>query len=133
MIDELNQPTTFEYDTGISIDLLAGLNADTADGLTVTVYDGAVTRTFELDSNDAITGGKWTTVRKMAEDCVDRAVGEADMTAPASPTSILRLHGSPIEGAADNVAVDQVAPTSGSTPTVARWRPPSTWTPSAPA
>lgn len=53
VIDELNDSTTFEYDSGIIIDLLAGLTATTADGLAIEVYDGSVTRLFELDSNSS--------------------------------------------------------------------------------
>ena len=40
-----------------------------------------------------ITGGKWTTVRKMAEDCVDRAIAESGIPMVASPTASLKLHG----------------------------------------
>ncbi len=40
-----------------------------------------------------ITGGKWTTVRKMAEDCIDRAVEEAGLHAGRCQTEHLRLHG----------------------------------------
>lgn len=40
-----------------------------------------------------ITGGKWTTVRKMAEDCVDRAVKEAKLDAAECKTQSLKLHG----------------------------------------
>ncbi|GAB5405209.1 MAG: glycerol-3-phosphate dehydrogenase/oxidase [Aureliella sp.] len=40
-----------------------------------------------------ITGGKWTTVREMAEACVDRATQEANLGATACMTKDLRLHG----------------------------------------
>ncbi len=40
-----------------------------------------------------ITGGKWTTVRKMAEDCVDRVVEATGRTAQPCPTKTLHLHG----------------------------------------
>jgi glycerol-3-phosphate dehydrogenase len=40
-----------------------------------------------------ITGGKWTTVRKMAKDCVDRAMLVAGIAPVASRTATLRLHG----------------------------------------
>ncbi len=40
-----------------------------------------------------ITGGKWTTVRKMGEDCVDRAVKEAGLTSGECKTQSLKLHG----------------------------------------
>ena len=38
-----------------------------------------------------ITGGKWTTVRKMAEDCVDRVLKELGDRRPCTTTT-LRLH-----------------------------------------
>ena len=40
-----------------------------------------------------ITGGKWTTVRKMAEDCVDRIVDETNLAAQQCNTMNLPLHG----------------------------------------
>ncbi|MFG0253675.1 MAG: FAD-dependent oxidoreductase [Rhodopirellula sp. JB053] len=40
-----------------------------------------------------ITGGKWTTVRKMAEDCVDRAIDHAGLRANGKSTVDLKLHG----------------------------------------
>ncbi|MCM2371404.1 glycerol-3-phosphate dehydrogenase/oxidase [Aporhodopirellula aestuarii] len=40
-----------------------------------------------------ITGGKWTTVRKMAEDCVDQAIEFAQLRANSRSTIGLKLHG----------------------------------------
>ncbi len=40
-----------------------------------------------------ITGGKWTTFRKMSEDCVDRAIRAANLTANGVSTVDLALHG----------------------------------------
>lgn len=40
-----------------------------------------------------VTGGKWTTYRKMAEDAVDQAETVAGLTARAAVTESLRLHG----------------------------------------
>jgi glycerol-3-phosphate dehydrogenase len=40
-----------------------------------------------------ITGGKWTTYRGMAEDCVDRAAKLAGLPRRPCPTRELRLHG----------------------------------------
>ncbi|WP_146391246.1 glycerol-3-phosphate dehydrogenase/oxidase [Allorhodopirellula solitaria] len=39
-----------------------------------------------------ITGGKWTTVRQMAEDCIDRAVEQTDLKTNGKSTKELRLH-----------------------------------------
>lgn len=40
-----------------------------------------------------IAGGKWTTVRKMAEDCVDRVVAQTGCRAGPCLTQTLKLHG----------------------------------------
>jgi glycerol-3-phosphate dehydrogenase len=42
-----------------------------------------------------VTGGKWTTYRKMAEDTIDVAAREAGLAARPSATARLALHGSP--------------------------------------
>ncbi|MCO8123946.1 GEVED domain-containing protein [Stieleria sp. TO1_6] len=55
VIDEVGQSTTFEYETGVGIELSSGLTTATADGITVEVYDGSITRQFELDSNNAVS------------------------------------------------------------------------------
>ncbi|HEY5624051.1 MAG TPA: glycerol-3-phosphate dehydrogenase C-terminal domain-containing protein, partial [Gammaproteobacteria bacterium] len=39
----------------------------------------------------SITGGKWTTYRHMAEDCVDRAIAENDLRKVPCPTVALAL------------------------------------------
>jgi glycerol-3-phosphate dehydrogenase len=41
----------------------------------------------------SITGGKWTTYRKMAEDAVNVAIQKAKLNAPASRTNELHIHG----------------------------------------
>jgi len=43
-----------------------------------------------------ITGGKWTTYRQMAEDCIDRAIESVGFTSRPSVTHELRLHGCPL-------------------------------------
>lgn len=48
-----------------------------------------------------ITGGKWTTVRKMAEDCVDRVLAETGIEARPCGTNALKLHGFTDQPAAD--------------------------------
>ena len=47
-----------------------------------------------------VTGGKWTTYRKMAQDTIDVAAREAKLPAKPSPTARLPLRGSPGPGAA---------------------------------
>lgn len=41
----------------------------------------------------SITGGKWTTYRKMAQDCLDRAIAENGLAAEPCRTASLALHG----------------------------------------
>ncbi|MEX0825025.1 MAG: glycerol-3-phosphate dehydrogenase/oxidase [Pirellulaceae bacterium] len=48
-----------------------------------------------------ITGGKWTTVRKMAEDCVDRVLVETGIEAQPCSTESIKLHGFTEQPAAD--------------------------------
>jgi len=45
-----------------------------------------------------ITGGKWTSYRKMAEDAVTRAAAVGGLTPHAAATEALRLHGAPAPG-----------------------------------
>lgn len=40
-----------------------------------------------------LTGGKWTTYRKMAEDCIDQAEIIAGVDSQPCPTSVLKIHG----------------------------------------
>jgi len=42
-----------------------------------------------------VTGGKWTTYRKMAEDTIDEAARQGGLPPVPSPTATLPLHGSP--------------------------------------
>jgi glycerol-3-phosphate dehydrogenase len=74
--------------TFVGIRPLVGSNADTASASrdhTLHVADSSLV---------TITGGKWTTYRKMGEDTIDRAGVLAGLDERASVTSNLRLHGS---------------------------------------
>ncbi len=57
----------------------------------------SLSRDHRIDVSESglitITGGKWTTVRKMSEDCVDRAIRLAELDAGRCQTEHLRLHG----------------------------------------
>ena len=57
----------------------------------------SLSREHELVVSDSglitLTGGKWTTYRRMGEDTIDLAVAEAKLTPWASVTADLRLHG----------------------------------------
>ncbi len=48
-----------------------------------------------------ITGGKWTTVRKMAEDCVDRVIKLVNLESKPCVTKTMKLHGHTLDVAAD--------------------------------
>jgi glycerol-3-phosphate dehydrogenase len=51
-----------------------------------------------------ITGGKWTTYRRMGKDAVDRAIEVASLPARPCPTEQLRLHGWQETGTEDGLA-----------------------------
>jgi glycerol-3-phosphate dehydrogenase len=51
-----------------------------------------------------ITGGKWTTYRHMAEDCVDHAITLARLRDEPCPTRALHIHGYPGDG---NAVLDE--------------------------
>ncbi len=55
--------------------------------------------TIEISTSGllTITGGKWTTYRQMAEDCIDRAIESSGFTSRPSKTHELRLHGCPLD------------------------------------
>ena len=55
-----------------------------------------------------ITGGKWTTVRKMAEDCVDKAIETGNLSATPCVTESLRMDG-PDQSAIDQLEQDDHA------------------------
>ncbi|WP_103021111.1 glycerol-3-phosphate dehydrogenase/oxidase [Salinibacter altiplanensis] len=64
-----------------------GSNGDTSD----------ISREHQLNVSESglvtISGGKWTTYRKMAEDTIDRAARHAELVQRPSNTDDLRLHG----------------------------------------
>jgi glycerol-3-phosphate dehydrogenase len=57
----------------------------------------SLSREHELVVSDSglitLTGGKWTTYRRMGEDTIDRAAREAGLSPRKSVTETLRLHG----------------------------------------
>jgi len=54
----------------------------------------------------SITGGKWTTYRRMAEDCIDRAIAENGLAAEPCRTASLKLCGAGEEtSATDSLAI----------------------------
>jgi glycerol-3-phosphate dehydrogenase len=72
-------------------------------GIRPLVRSGRLSRTSSLSRDHVIrvserglitiTGGKWTTVRKMAEDCVDRVISEAALPDRPCRTKQLAIHG----------------------------------------
>lgn len=65
----------------------------------------ALSRDHTIEINDAklitITGGKWTTYRRMAEDCINQTAALAELPPKESPTKSLKIHGF-IEGNQDS-------------------------------
>jgi glycerol-3-phosphate dehydrogenase len=63
------------------------------------IKTGALSRDHVVDINISslvtICGGKWTTYRRMAEDCVDQAANLAKLPETPCVTKRLRIHGSP--------------------------------------
>jgi glycerol-3-phosphate dehydrogenase len=52
----------------------------------------------------SVLGGKWTTYRKMAEDCVDQAAALAGLKSEKCPTKSMPIHGHPGDRARPNFA-----------------------------
>ncbi len=77
-------------------------------GLRPLVKRGGASKTAALSRDHTIvisasklitlTGGKWTTYRKMAEDVIDQAVEIGGLAARPSPTATLPIHGAPEVG-----------------------------------
>ena len=77
-------------------------------GLRPLVKRGATKSTAKLSRDHTIvvspsglvtlTGGKWTTYRKMGEDAIDQAAGVGELERRESITRMMRLHGTPIDG-----------------------------------
>lgn len=53
---------------------------------------------FSTSGLVTITGGKWTTARAMAEDCINQVIAQHGWPAKACGTAQLRLHGAPAAG-----------------------------------
>ncbi|HZG26147.1 MAG TPA: FAD-dependent oxidoreductase, partial [Chitinophagaceae bacterium] len=78
------------------LSMFAGLRPLAAPGTRTTVTK-EISRDHKLIVSDSglvtITGGKWTTYRKMAEETVDRAIGVAALTHVPSATANKKIHG----------------------------------------
>jgi hypothetical protein len=118
VIDELGQTTTFEYETGIVIDMRPGLTSTTADGITFVVYDGSVTRQFELDSNNASSPISIAVPIPAAGDTEDFAAALAaainadallGFTAYASGETVQLLGGTPLSSATSTSGSVQIS------------------------
>jgi glycerol-3-phosphate dehydrogenase len=57
-----------------------------------------------------VTGGKWTTYRRMGADAIDQAARIGGLPERPSPTATLRLHGAPTGGEADGSLFGTDAP-----------------------
>ena len=71
--------------------------------------------TIEISPSGLVTmtGGKWTTYRQMAEDCIDRTIESVGFTSRPSTTHEMRLHGSRSETTAISPSRFQVYGTDG--------------------
>ena len=49
--------TEFEYETGLNVSISASVGADQGDGITVDVFDGSATITFEFDNDGIVEAG----------------------------------------------------------------------------
>ncbi len=76
---------------------------------TNTSKTSAVSRDHTILISDSklvtVTGGKWTTYRKMGEDVVNRAAALAGLPAVASRTATMRLHGAASQTSSSEAAV----------------------------
>jgi glycerol-3-phosphate dehydrogenase len=63
--------------------------------------------TIEVSENGlvTITGGKWTTARHMAEDCVNRVLRQLSMPHRPCVTQRIAVHGSPLKSSAVSASV----------------------------
>ncbi|MEO1615074.1 MAG: GEVED domain-containing protein [Planctomycetota bacterium] len=118
VVDNLNQPTTFEYETGLIVDLFPGLTGAAADGIRLDVFDGNVTRSYELDVNNAIlpistrvpiteAGTTADFVAAFAE--VINADSQLNMTAFARDETLQLLGGTPLASVTSPSGAVQVA------------------------
>jgi glycerol-3-phosphate dehydrogenase len=82
--------------TGIRPLVTAGRNSSTA------TLSRDHTITISKSGLLTITGGKWTTYRKMAEECVDHAIVLARLEERPSPTHALPIHGCSRASAVDS-------------------------------
>lgn len=77
----------------------------------------SLSRDHSISISDAglvtIRGGKWTTVRKMAEDCVDRAIESAGLQAQPCRTQTLPLYGGEAPPATPSGQASPPSPVAG--------------------
>ncbi|MDM4016262.1 GEVED domain-containing protein [Roseiconus lacunae] len=122
VVDSLNQPTVFEYETGLIVDFLAGLNATTADGVTLELFDGARTRSYQFDSNNSVTGGAFPVTIPAAGTTADFVALMADainadtvlsFTARASGETLQLVGGTPLSTVTSTSGALQVSGSIG--------------------
>jgi glycerol-3-phosphate dehydrogenase len=77
----------------------AGIRPLVKSGATKDTAALARDHTIEIDRAGLLTiaGGKWTTYRKMAEDCIDRGIALANLPTRPCITARLRIHGGDAE------------------------------------
>ncbi len=77
------------------LSIFVGIRPLVAAGKSISTKSLSRDHTIEVSKSGliTITGGKWTTVRKMAEDCVDRAIALNGLAAKDTSTIHVKLHG----------------------------------------
>ncbi|MEM6474089.1 MAG: GEVED domain-containing protein, partial [Planctomycetota bacterium] len=120
--DSLGEDTVFEYETGIIVDLFPTLTGVDADGIQLVVFDGNITRTFELDSNNAVLPISTRVPIEEAGSSEDfiaalavaiNADTQLNMAAFANGPTLQLLGGTPLSTATSNTNFVQVAGTIG--------------------
>lgn len=108
--DSNGDSTTFEYETGIAIDISPTLVGNAADGSTITVFDGDITKIFEFDTNGLVTlgipvpipaaGNAQQLAAALAE--AINADPDLDFTARSGDARVQLVGGTPLSTAASN-------------------------------
>ncbi len=106
ILDSSGESTTFEYETGIVLSLAGNLaGSDAADGVSIDVFDGASSQTFELDTDGSFNSGNIPvslpsepSMAELTEALVDAINGASglNLQATGSGSQIQLLGGTPL-------------------------------------
>ena len=104
VLDVLGNSQSFEFETGITIDISDSLTGETSDGIVFDVFDGSTLLTFELDSDGLFGVGNvislpTTATAETIADTIATTINSnpaLDFTATALGSSIQLLGGTPL-------------------------------------